>query len=93
MGKGNSIRKTKIVCTIGPATASEQSLRRLIETGMNTARLNFSHGSQDKHLKVIEQIRRLSHDLRTPVAILQDIAGPKVRIGTFENGSVDLTTG
>jgi pyruvate kinase len=83
-------RKTKIVCTIGPATSSEERLRSLIEAGMNVARLNFSHGDHSGHGLVVERIRALSSELDQPVAILQDLAGPKVRIGTFEADFIEL---
>lgn len=86
-------RRTKIVCTIGPATSSEEQLRALIVAGMNVARLNFSHGSHADHASVIERIRRLGQELRCPIAVLQDLAGPKVRVGTFASGSVELVPG
>lgn len=86
-------RRTKIVCTIGPATSAEEQLRRLIGAGMNVARLNFSHGSHEEHGNVIERIRRLGDELGIAVAILQDLAGPKVRVGTFADGTVDLQPG
>jgi pyruvate kinase len=86
-------RRTKIVCTIGPATSGEEQLRALIAAGMNVARLNFSHGTHADHASVIERIRRLGEELRRPVAILQDLAGPKVRIGTFATGSAELVPG
>lgn len=85
--------RTKIVCTIGPATAAEDQLRKLIGAGMNVARLNFSHGSREEHGKVIERIRRLGDELGVAVAILQDLAGPKVRVGTFAGGAVELQPG
>lgn len=69
--------KTKIVCTIGPASESELVLRALIENGMNVARLNFSHGTHPEHLEKIRTIRRLSEELGRPVAILQDLCAPK----------------
>jgi len=83
-------RKTKIVCTIGPASASKNMLRKLILAGMNVARLNFSHGTYEDHKKVVLAIRSLSERLRRPVAILQDLQGPKIRTGKFEGGSVVL---
>ncbi len=86
-------RRTKIVCTIGPATSSEEQLRALLGAGMNVARLNFSHGSHADHASVIERLRRLGEELRRPIAILQDLAGPKVRIGTFAGGSAELVPG
>jgi pyruvate kinase len=86
-------RRTKIVCTIGPASASAESLRALIQAGMNVARLNFSHGTQDEHARVIERVREISQSMSVPVAILQDLAGPKVRVGAFAAGSVELVQG
>lgn len=83
-------RKTKIVCTIGPATASREMLKKLILAGMNVARLNFSHGNYDDHKKVLLTIRSLSERHGRPVAILQDLQGPKIRTGKFEGGSVEL---
>jgi pyruvate kinase len=85
--------KTKIVCTIGPATASEEQLRELLQAGVDVIRLNFSHGTHADHQHVIERVRRLANQLELPVAILQDLAGPKVRIGTFTNGTVTLKPG
>ncbi len=83
-------RKTKIVCTIGPACESRDALRKLILAGMNVARLNFSHGSYESHEKVLSTIRSLSEKMERPVAILQDLQGPKIRTGRFEGGSVLL---
>ncbi len=83
-------RKTKIVCTIGPATASREMLRKLILAGMNVARLNFSHGTHEEHKKVVLAVRALSEKLGKPVAVLQDLQGPKIRTGRFEGGSVVL---
>ncbi|NOT53950.1 MAG: pyruvate kinase [Deltaproteobacteria bacterium] len=85
--------KTKIVCTIGPATAAEDRLRALLQAGVDVIRLNFSHGTQADHQLVIERVRRLASQLALPVAILQDLAGPKVRIGTFTTDSVTLSAG
>jgi pyruvate kinase len=87
-------RKTKIVCTIGPATSSEDQLRAMIQAGMNVARLNFSHGSHEDHGHVIERIRRIADELGVAIAILQDLAGPKIRVGTFAGGQpVELECG
>ncbi|MCS6925637.1 MAG: pyruvate kinase [Candidatus Binatia bacterium] len=86
-------QKTKIVCTIGPATAAEEQLRALILAGMDVARLNFSHGSYPEHGQVIARLRRLADELKVAVAILQDLAGPKVRIGSFATGTVELRVG
>jgi len=78
------MRKTKIVCTIGPATNSYEKIEQLIQAGMDVARLNFSHGSYEDHLQVIENIRRASLKRGKSVAILQDLEGPKIRIGKIE---------
>jgi len=86
-------RQTKIVCTIGPATSSENDLRALIEAGMNVARLNFAHGDHAQHAAVLARIRALAERLDAPVAVLQDLAGPKVRIGTVADGSITLEAG
>jgi pyruvate kinase len=86
-------RQTKIVCTIGPATSSETDLRALIEAGMNVARLNFAHGDHAQHGAVLARLRALAERLDAPVAVLQDLAGPKVRIGTVADGSITLEAG
>lgn len=77
------MRRTKIVCTIGPASQSPDVLERLIRGGMDVARLNFSHGTRDEHGQVLALIRSISDKLGKPVAILQDLAGPKLRVGTI----------
>ena len=86
-------RRTKIVATIGPATSSEEALRALLQAGMNVARLNFSHGTPEEHLETIQRLRRLAAELEIPVAILQDLPGPKVRIATFADGTAELRAG
>lgn len=86
-------RRTKIVATIGPATSSPEVLRALIEAGANTLRLNFSHGSHDDHQRSIRLIRQTSFELNQPVGILQDLQGPKIRLGRFENGPIVLQKG
>src|SRR5215813_5658026 len=78
------MRRTKIVCTIGPATESEERLEQLMRAGMNVARLNFSHGKQEEHAIVIERIRTISARLGCAIAILQDLQGPKIRTGVLE---------
>ncbi|MDZ7373573.1 MAG: pyruvate kinase [candidate division KSB1 bacterium] len=87
------MRRTKIVCTIGPASEDESVLRELIRAGMDVARLNFSHSTLEQHAARAEKIRRLSRELRRPVAILQDLSGPKIRIGKLENDSAELRPG
>ncbi|NPA06485.1 MAG: pyruvate kinase [Chloroflexi bacterium] len=74
-------RYAKIIATIGPASADERTLRRLMLAGMDVARLNFSHGSHEEHGEIVRRIRYLSHRLGRPVAILQDLQGPKIRLG------------
>jgi pyruvate kinase len=78
------MRRTKIVCTIGPATNSEERLEQLMRAGMNVARLNFSHGTHEEHALTIERIRTISARLGCAIAILQDLQGPKIRTGSLE---------
>ncbi|NVM56830.1 MAG: pyruvate kinase [Desulfobacterales bacterium] len=85
--------RTKIVCTIGPASESPEIVRALIENGMNVARLNFSHGSPGEHKEKIGIIRSVSDELGEPVAILQDLTGPKIRVGLLPDAGVKLETG
>ena len=80
------MRRTKIVCTIGPASASPEQLDRLVAAGMEVARLNFSHGTHAEHAEVIHRIREGQERWGRPVAILQDLQGPKLRLGTFGDG-------
>src|SRR5437588_363098 len=86
------MRRTKIVCTIGPATSSEERLEQLMRAGMNVARLNFSHGTQNDHAIVIERIRSISARLGCSVAILQDLQGPKIRTGQLQGGQPIMLT-
>ena len=80
------MRRTKIVCTIGPATHSEEKLEQLIRAGMNVARLNFSHGTQEEHLQVLLRVRAIAERLGCPIAVLQDLQGPKIRTGLLQDG-------
>ncbi|NJM85078.1 MAG: pyruvate kinase [Leptolyngbyaceae cyanobacterium SL_1_1] len=89
----NALRRTKIVATIGPATSQPDVLRALIEAGATTLRLNFSHGTHEDHQRSIRLIRQISFELNQPVGILQDLQGPKIRLGRFENGSIQLKKG
>ena len=82
--------KTKIVATIGPASAPVDVLRELMRNGMDVARLNFSHGSYDFYRELIANIRRLNEELGLNTAILADLQGPKLRVGEMENGAIDL---
>ena len=87
------MRKTKIVCTIGPASDSPEMLEKLIEAGMNVARLNFSHGSHEEHSVRIANIRDASNKLNKPVGLLLDTKGPEIRTHDMENGELHLVTG
>lgn len=87
------MRKTKIVCTLGPATSSPQMLREIIKAGMDVARLNFSHGTHQEHLQRIKLVRKISSELKKPVAILIDLQGPRVRLGKIDKGSTQLRKG
>ena len=86
-------RRTKIVCTIGPASDSEEMITKLVTSGMDVARLNFSHGTGDYHRTIISRLKKIRKDLRRPVAILMDLQGPKIRIGNLRGGSVELRPG
>ena len=86
-------RKTKIVATLGPATDSEDAIGALIEAGMNVARLNFSHGTLEDHERRFNLVRSVADELDRPVAIMQDIQGPKIRVGDFPDGEVELVDG
>ena len=89
-----STKRTKIVCTMGPATESDEVLRELIKNGMNVARFNFSHGSHAYHRQNIDRVRRISEELGIPVAIMLDTKGPEVRTGLLEGGQeVTVNTG
>src|SRR6185295_19377185 len=85
--------RTKIVCTIGPASRSPETLEKLIRAGMDAARLNFSHGTQAEHLEVMTAVRRIAEGLGRSVALFQDLAGLKIRIGEIASGAVTLEAG
>lgn len=86
-------RRAKIIATIGPSSDSEETLRKLIRAGMNVARLNFSHGTHSAHGAVIARLRRLSDELKEPVTILQDLQGPKLRVGVLPEEGIALKSG
>lgn len=86
-------RRTKIVCTIGPATSSPTMLQRLVLAGMDVARLNFSHGTRDQHSKTISDLRALEKKLGRAIGILQDLAGPKLRVGELPDSGLELKAG
>ena len=87
------MRKTKIICTIGPASENEQTLTAMCKAGMNVARLNFSHGTHEEHKKKIELIKSVREKLDLPIAIMLDTKGPEYRIGTFAEGKVEVAVG
>jgi pyruvate kinase len=87
------MKRTKIVCTIGPASEDKNRLRDLLSAGMNVARLNFSHGSHAWHAGLIQRLRELEAELGEPIGILQDLCGPKLRIGSVPEGGVELLAG
>jgi pyruvate kinase len=91
--KSPALRRTKIVCTIGPASQSEDVLAGLVRAGMDVARLNFSHGDHRFHAETIARLRRIARRLGRNVAILQDIQGPKIRVGWIEHDQVRLQAG
>ncbi|MFV0353130.1 MAG: pyruvate kinase [Oscillospiraceae bacterium] len=87
------MRKTKIVCTLGPATDREGVLRDMMLAGMNVGRFNFSHGTHPEHLKRYTEFKKLREELNLPIASLLDTKGPEIRLGNFKNGSADLALG
>ena len=87
------MRKTKIICTIGPASESEDKLREIMLAGMNVARFNFSHGSHEEHKRKYDRIKKLRDELNLPVAVMLDTKGPEIRLKDFENGKVELVAG
>ncbi len=86
-------RRTKIVATIGPASSSFELLKNLVTAGVNVIRLNFSHGTHEDHKTVIDNVRRISRELSAPVTLLQDLQGPKIRIGKVRDGSIQIKDG
>ena len=87
------MRKTKIICTIGPASENEETLKQLCLAGMNVARLNFSHGTHAEHKKKIDLIKKVRQELNLPIGIMLDTKGPEYRIRTFQNGKIQLKEG
>ncbi|MDY3851125.1 MAG: pyruvate kinase, partial [Bullifex sp.] len=87
------MRKTKIICTIGPAVESEEKIRALIAAGMDAARFNFSHGSHEEHKKRIDLVKKVSEEMNSPVALILDTKGPEIRVGDFTEKKVELTEG
>ena len=87
------MRKTKIICTLGPSTEDEETLRKLIHAGMNVARFNFSHGTHEQHKDKFKKIIKLRREMDKPIATLLDTKGPEIRCQDFENGKVELEEG
>ncbi|MBQ7223872.1 MAG: pyruvate kinase [Erysipelotrichaceae bacterium] len=87
------MRRTKIICTIGPASESEEMLVKLYEAGMNMARLNFSHGTHEDHLAKIQKIHKLNEENGWHIGVMLDTKGPEIRVGTMENGAVEFKKG
>ena len=87
------MRKTKIICTIGPASENEETLKKMCLAGMNVARLNFSHGTHEEQQKKIDLIKKVRQELNLPIAIMLDTKGPEYRIRTFANGKVTVKAG
>ncbi len=87
------MRKTKIICTLGPAVDSEEAVRALAEAGMDAARFNFSHGTHESHREQLDLLKKVRTELKLPIAAILDTKGPEIRIKTFENGSVELEIG
>ena len=87
------MRKTKIICTIGPASENEEVLTQMVKSGMNVARLNFSHGTHPEHEKKIALVKRVREQTGEPLPILLDTKGPEYRIKTFAKGSVTIVEG
>ena len=87
------MRKTKIICTLGPASSDYETLKAMALAGMNLARINMSHGTHEEHLQKIELIKKIREELNIPLPIMIDTKGPEVRIKTFREGKVALKAG
>lgn len=87
------MRKTKIICTLGPSTDDPAVLRQLMLSGMDVARVNMSHQNHDSHRRRIEMVKKLREELQLPVAVLIDTKGPEIRLGTFKEPRVELRSG
>ncbi len=86
-------RRAKIIATIGPASQDKHILENLIQAGVNVVRLNFSHGSHKEHASIIKQVRKIGKRLEKPIGIMQDLQGPKIRIGELKNDRIHLKPG
>ncbi len=90
---GKAITKTKLICTIGPASNDEATIRKMIENGMNVARLNFSHGTHESHKATIKLVRKIAKEMGVNIGFLQDLCGPKIRLGQLPEEGVRLLVG
>ena len=88
-----NVKRTKVVVTLGPATNSEEMIRALAERGVDVSRINFSHGTEEERLAVIAAVKKVRGELDLPLAILQDLQGPKIRLGVFSRGPCEIMTG
>src|SRR5262245_43434590 len=86
-------KRTKIICTMGPAVASLEKMVQLIDAGMNVARLNFSHGTHAEHAKTIANLKKAREKRKVPLAIMLDTKGPEIRVGTLKNETITLKAG
>ncbi len=86
-------KRTKIVCTLGPSSESEQVIKKMVEAGMNVARLNFSHGTYESHAQLLKNVRKIAEETGEPVAIMQDLQGPKIRVGVMPEKGIVLKEG
>src|SRR6187200_97291 len=87
------VRRAKIVCTLGPATSSQQRIRELVDSGMDVARMNLSHGTYAEHEEIYRRVRSASDESGHGVGVFVDLQGPKIRLGHFKEGSTRITTG
>ena len=90
---GKKVRKTKIVCTLGPASTTYEQIKAMALAGMNVARINMSHGSYEEHQVKVDNVKKVREELSIPLPIMVDLKGPEVRIGTFEEGKIDVVEG
>ncbi|MCH8748619.1 pyruvate kinase, partial [Patescibacteria group bacterium] len=91
--EGQTLRRTKIICTIGPSSSALSTLRKMAEAGMDVARINFSHGNYESHLAIITAVREAAQAVGRPIALMLDLQGPKVRVGELPEDGLELTPG
>ena len=87
------MRRTKIVATLGPASDTTEKIERLVAAGVDMFRLNMSHGSHEQHAANLARVRQAANDAKRPIAVLADLCGPKIRVGKFHDGGIDLVPG